>query len=217
MKSALQIFTASVRALAYTSLALVISGITLLVTAGFWLAPPNEPPQQADVIIVLFGGMERSTHAAELYLRGIAPTIWVSRPAREQSIDVLEQLGIVLPNEEEIHRRILNRKGVPPHAIRFFGEGSVSSVDEAHALKRLATPAKRMLVVTSPTHVLRARLMLSSVMAGAGSVVQVVATPYEAFERRWWQNQESARSVILEIAKLTYDFLGGRFFSTSAK
>ena len=203
----------AIRVLAYASLLAVVSGVCILLTAGFWLAPPKEPPRAADVIVVLSGGLERSMYAADLYRLGVAPKLWVSRPAKEQSLSTLEQLGIVLPDEETLHKQILTRKGVPVQAISFFGEGSVSTVEEARALKKLAKSGMRMLVVTSPTHVLRARLMLSSALAGTGVDLQVLPTQYETFEWRWWENQESARSVVLEIAKLTYYFLGGRFFS----
>ncbi len=206
----------AIQALAYASLFALMSGLGIVLTAGFWLAPPQAPPRAAEVIVVLSGGLERSMYAADLFRLGIAPKLWVSRPAKEQSLSTLAQLGIVLPDEETLHKQILTRKGVPVEAISFFGEGSVSTVEEASALKKLAESGMRMLVVTSPTHVLRARLMLSSALAGTGVDLQVVSTPYETFERRWWQNQESARSVVLEIAKLTYYFLGGRFFSTNA-
>ena len=209
-------FRIAIRVLAYASLFAVVSGLALLLTAGFWLAPPKDAPRPADVIVVLSGGLERSMYAADLYRLAVAHQVWVSRPAKEQSLSMLGQLGIVLPNEEELHRQILTRKGVPDQAISFFGAGSVSTAEEARALKKLATPGMRLLIVTSPTHVLRARILLSSALAESDALLQVVPTPYETFSRRWWQNQESARSVVLEIAKLTYYFSGGRFFSPNS-
>ncbi len=201
------------RALSYCSLALLLSGVAILLTAGIWLAPPDVPPKHADVLIVLSGGLERSMYAGDLFRDGFAPKILVSRPAKEQVVRELEVLGIKLPREEELHKLILTRKSVPPQAIGFFGEGALSTAEEAQSLAQIMTGPTRLLVVTSPTHVLRARLILSHTLKGNGIEVQVVSTPYETFEKRWWGNQGSARSVVLEIAKLVYYFVGGRFFS----
>jgi hypothetical protein len=41
--------------------------------------------------------------------------------------------------------------------------------------------------------------------------VHVVASAYEAFPARWWTEQEAARNVLLESAKIVYYKLGGRF------
>ena len=45
-------------------------------------------------------------YAADLFRLGIAPKLWVSRPAKEPSLSTLEQLGIVLPDEETLHKQI---------------------------------------------------------------------------------------------------------------
>ena len=122
------------QALAYASLFAVVSGLGIVLTTGFWLAPPQAPPRAAEVIVALSGGLERSMYAADLFRLGIASKLWVSRPAKEQSLSTLEQLGIVLPYEESLHKQILTRKGVPVEAISFFGEGSVSTAEKASAL-----------------------------------------------------------------------------------
>jgi uncharacterized SAM-binding protein YcdF (DUF218 family) len=203
----------SLRVLSYCSLALLLFGVALLLTAGFWLAPPKDPPERSDFLVVLAGGLDRSIYAADLFRDGLAPKVLVSRPAIEQVARELGALKIKLPREENLHQKILVGKGVPLQAIEFFGEGSLSTVEEARGLDRRFTPPARLLVVTSPSHVLRARFALSAALRDRGIIVQVFPTPYEPLRTRWWQSQESARSVILEIAKLAYYFLGGRFFS----
>lgn len=217
MNQRFRVAVAALRVLSYFCLFLVSIGLIVLLTAGIWLAPPEDPPERADTLVVLSGGLERSMYAADLFLLGLAPRILVSRPAKEQITKELETLNIVLPLEEDLHMQILTRKGVPLQDIEFFGKGSMSTAEEARALAQHITTPTRMLVVTSPTHVLRARLALSSMFKGTGVTLQVVPTPYESFETRWWRNQGMTRSVILEVAKLTYYFLGGRFLSNSAQ
>jgi uncharacterized SAM-binding protein YcdF (DUF218 family) len=119
----------------------------------------------------------------------------------------------MIPKEEDLHRQILIAKGVPPQAIEIFGEGSLSTIEEAQLLAKRFNTSARLLVVTSPTHVLRARLVISAALRGRNVTVQVVPTPYDAIETRWWRNQATARSVILEVAKLVFYVLGGSFFS----
>ncbi len=214
MAKAIQTVAKCCRWLGYATLLSIFAGGIALLTAGFWLVPAQEPPHPADVIVVLAGGFERSLYAADLYRQGLAPKVWVSRPARDGGTRQLEEIGIVLPSEEEIHRRILMQKKVVPTDVEFFGAGSLSTAEEAYALRnKIAAMPLRLLIVTSPAHTRRARIIFNDALTAQGSAVQVVATPYEHFETYWWRDQASARSVILELAKLGYYFCGGRFVS----
>ncbi len=204
------------RGVCYVILLAAAGGCIALVTAGFWLVPRQEPLRPADVIIVLAGSFERSLYAADLYQRGLAPKIWVSRPARERGARQLEELGILLPSEEDIHRRILLQKKVAPADVDFFGTGSLSTFEEARSLReKLGMNSRRLIIVTSPTHVLRARIIFNNALMTRGSNLQVVATPYDDFDVYWWRDQNSARAVILEFAKLAFYFCGGRFLSVA--
>ena len=204
------------RGVCYVILLAAVGGCIALVTAGFWLVPGQEPLRPADVIIVLAGSFERSLYAADLYQRGLAPKILVSRPARERGARQLEELGILLPSEEDIHRRILLQKKVASADVDFFGTGSLSTFEEARSLReKLGTNSRRLIIVTSPTHVLRARIIFNNALMTRGSNLQVVATPYDDFDVYWWRDQNSARAVILEFAKLAYYFCGGRFLSVA--
>jgi hypothetical protein len=41
--------------------------------------------------------------------------------------------------------------------------------------------------------------------------VRIVPTPYDPFPARWWTDQDAARNVLLELAKIAFYRLGGRF------
>ncbi len=184
--------------------------------AGYWLQLA-ENPRPADAIIVLAGSFERSLYAADLYQQHYAPRIYLSIPAHETLAGQLEALGIVLPDEVDIHKQILLKKGVPARDTLTFGHGSLSTAQEAAALKtQFAHPGASLLVVTSPYHTRRAKLILERAFADTGISITVVATPYEEFHKDWWRSQASARNTVLELAKIAYYYAGGRFNSAAS-
>jgi glycosyltransferase involved in cell wall biosynthesis len=203
------------RGLAWCCLILVLVGTMALATAGYWLVDEAGEPQPADAVVVLAGGFERSVFAADLVSRGLAPRVLISRPAREDGATLLESYGVRLPHEEDIALAILVGKGIARDRIDWFGHDSRSTYDEGIALREFVSRHRgmRLLVVTSPTHVRRASLILSAALKNLGVDIQVVGTPYEHFDRFWWRDQSSARAVILETAKLALYLTGGRFSS----
>lgn len=185
----------------------------LLAFTGSWLRLA-ESPRHADVIVVLAGSFERSLYAAELYHQRYAARVAISVPAREAGHQKLEAIGIVLPDAVTVHRQVLLKKGVAAEDILTFGQGSISTVQEAQVLRSLyARPGRRLLVVTSPYHARRARLIFDRVFEDTGASVTVVATPYEDYREDWWRSQDSARNTVLEIAKIAYYLAGGRFLA----
>lgn len=179
--------------------------------AGRWLLLPQHPVA-ADAIIVLAGPFERSIYAADLYHQRYASKIYLSVAAPDAGALKVEALGIPLPRDFDVHRQVLIRKGVPPGDILSFGRGSLSTAEEAEVLRQLFGQARvGLLVVTSPYHARRAKLTLERAFAGSGVNVTVVATPYEEFRVDWWRSQDAARNVLLELAKIAYYLVGGRF------
>jgi uncharacterized SAM-binding protein YcdF (DUF218 family) len=185
-----------------------------LIMAGKWL-PDSDVPVASDAIVVLAGDVRRTLYAADLMRAGHAPKVLVSRAIRSSRDLMLEELGIHLPRMEEIDRQVLLRKGVPATAIEIFGQGSISTFEEALVLRKVfAGQTPRLLVVTSPYHVRRARLILTRALPQAQ--INVIATPYETFPERWWTSQDAARDLLLETAKLAFYALGGRFTAATA-
>ena len=95
------------------------------------------------------------------------------------------------------------------------GTDLISTAGEALALQAHFHAAttdgrrKRLLVITSPYHILRARIVLRRALPGLD--VSVVSSNFEEFPQHWWRDQDAARNVLLETAKLTWYLLGGRF------
>jgi uncharacterized SAM-binding protein YcdF (DUF218 family) len=183
----------------------------LLFFASRWL-PDSDAVAPADAIVVLAGDTRRTLYAADLYRQGLAPQVLISRPIRGVRERILEDMGVPLPSAEEYERMIMLRKGVPATAIDIFGSGSISTYEEGRVLgQRYAGYTPNLLAVTSPYHVRRARMILTNALPGAR--ICVVATPYETFPERWWASQDAARDLLLELTKIAFYAVGGRYLA----
>ena len=191
--------------------ALFAAGAAFVHNAARWLNNPDAPAH-ADAILVLAGSYQRPIHAGDLYRQGFAPLVLLSVPGRDPAATPLAALGVTLVPNEETYERTLRAKGVPADHIQRLGTGSLSTVDEAHELRKYyAGRAAKVLVVTSPPHVRRARMIFSDVLAGSGVTVAVLAAPQEPFPDQWWASQGAARDVLLEWSKIIFYLGGGRF------
>jgi uncharacterized SAM-binding protein YcdF (DUF218 family) len=178
--------------------------------AAHWLSNQDQP-EKADAILILAGDPSRAFHAADLYASGYADKIYISRPVRLASLRLLDESGVPFPRYEDIDRQVLIRKGVPENAILVLERPSGSTAEEAiNTAKLLAGRRARLLLVTSPYHVRRARMVFRDLLPNAE--LMVVATPYETFPAKWWQSQDAARSVLLEMTKIVFYLAGGKFY-----
>ena len=197
-------------ALHLVTLALVAVGSAAVAAFGVgWWIDFGQQPVKSDVMVVLAGGYARPAYAADLYARGFAPEVWISRPRRISAHAQLEGLGIRLPREESINRDILAKRGVPTKRIHLYGDGVNSTADEAAALREaFPSRGKNILVVTSRFHARRARMVFRRLMPEANIVV--AATPYENFTAKWWEDKELASNAVLEMFKTVFFVAGGR-------
>jgi uncharacterized SAM-binding protein YcdF (DUF218 family) len=169
-----------------------------------------DQPRKADAIVVLGGSFSRPFQAADLYRQGLARKIYVSVPVRKDEYRLLDEAGVAFPRDEEVMRQVLLKKGVPASAIEYLGKDLISTVAEAQAVRTVfARRMPRLLVVTSPYHLRRARIIFSDALPAAD--IRMIATSYDPFPSSWWKDQNAARSVLLELAKISFYQLGGRF------
>lgn len=197
---------------------LVFAVTALLATAGGalsmwfvadWLSN-EDPVDAAGAILALAGEPSRALHAAALFSKGLAPVVVLSKPVHTHSQKLLARLGIPYPPQEALYRDILVKKGVPPSSIHVLPEPARSTVDEAMAARRIDLGRTRtLLVVSSPYHVRRVKLIFRDVLPQARVIV--TANPYEPYPRRWWTDQDVARNVVLEPIKIAFYLAGGRF------
>lgn len=194
------------------TLLVLFAAVALFLTAGSWL-PVQGEPRPADCIVVLAGSPARALYAADLYNQDLAPRVLVSKPWRDDVLRRLEALGVPYAFDEEVNVQTLLAKGVPRSAISIFGAANMSTAQEAMVLQqRFAGSDERLLVVTSPYHVRRTRMIFDDLLPCCQH--QVVGTPYEPFAEKWWQDRQSARALVLESAKFIFYLAGGRFVSS---
>lgn len=212
------------RTLRFRLVVLVLAALAVALAAGAvfvegaarWLNNPDAPVA-SDAILVLAGTYPRAIHAGDLYRQGFAPLVLVSVAMPDAAVAQLAALGVKLVPIEEITEQILRAKNVPADRIQRLGSRSLSTVDEAIELrKRFAGRQAKVLAVTSPFHVRRARMIFSDALQGTGIAVAVLATPQELFPDRWWTSQNAAREVLLEWAKIVFYLAGGRYRADAA-
>lgn len=205
---------ASFHVVEHLLLAAAVVGLALLLTAGHWLQN-SDSPEPSDAMVVLCGDFSRAAYAAELYTLGLAKKVYVGRAYRLRGERVLDRNMVAFPRHEEMYRALMRKKGVPAEAIEYYGDELQSTVQEAETLAAQLGPGPgSLLVVTSPYHVRRARMIFKGAMPGW--TIRVVGTPGERIPAAWWTEQESARIVLLEIPKTIFYLLGGRFRSSPA-
>ncbi len=203
----MQCFRKCALAVLAMAVACVATAAALAWTAADFLAASDEPAP-ADAIVVLGHDPSRVFQAADAFRDGLAPRVVLSRPVRAPRNVFLESQGIAYPWFETTGRAILVARGVPEAAIEVLPESVISTATEAVAFGRALPDARRLLVVTSPYHVFRTRLIFNRELPDRD--IRVVASRYEALPRHWWREQETAILVLMEFVKLPFYAVGGR-------
>jgi uncharacterized SAM-binding protein YcdF (DUF218 family) len=205
------------RALGIVTLAAVVAGATGFLLMGHWLQL-DEKPRKADYIVPLAGDYIRLMQAADLYKKGYAPTILLSDAAEwpKTRLDKLKfSMGWPRMGHLEFCRAVLKEMGTSTQNTDMFGDGHISTVEEAEALRAyLNGQDATLLVVTSPYHARRAQIILEDVLPNCEIIMTV--TPEGSFPEKWWTDQRSAQDIVMEAAKLVHYWLGGAFRSDEA-
>jgi hypothetical protein len=167
-------------------------GILLAMLLLPGVRPDPDPPPAADVIVVLHGSPEREGFAEELVRRGVAP----------RAISTLVDPDCV-------------RAGHPPRSCPSHVR---NTVDEALLMRR-ALPAqgvRRLVVVTSRFHRLRAAAIFELAFLGSGIQVRVVAPPapfprWSSVAHEVWSFVPSAAAAIVgRLSPSLYESIVGR-------
>lgn len=179
--------------------------LPLLRTLGGYLVAGDQPAA-ADAILVLSGdSSERVWEAADLYREGWAPLIVLTTPETSPAVARLAARGVAIPSEPEIARQILNELGVPAEAVLQVPATVDSTAAEARNFRTFTVGRgwQRVLVVTSPFHTRRSRLLFRQVLGSIGIDVRVVPSRHGSFRGEdWWRERSGVRNLIIEYQKL---------------
>ena len=199
------------RALAALALVLLFAAGYALVNAGRFLTH-QDPLEKADAIYVLAGSfVDRPLEAARLHGEGWAPLIVMGYGIQESGIEALAKAGVVAPTTEDIARDLLIRAGTPPAAIQMTPRAHDNTADEAQTVRELILQRgwRRLIVVTSPYHLRRARYAFERELQGTGARVIMRGTRFEAIDPgAWWTERADIRWMLSELPKLGAYVLG---------
>jgi len=189
-------------------LILALAAVIVFRGIGRWLVVQDEL-EHSDAIVVLSGGMpQRALEAARIYRQGLAPQVWITRPASPS--ESLSSMGISFEGEESYSRAILVHEGVPDTAIRVLTPIIVNTADEERAIisEMQATRASRVIIVTSPPHTRRVRTLWRK-LAPAGLTLIVRPANDDDFDAdHWWRTTKDALAVVRETLGLLNAWAG---------
>ncbi len=184
---------------------LAVFGPPLARQVGAYLitADPLEP---VDAIVVLAAySPDRAIEAADLFRQGYAPRIVFSTEEQQSgtAYDLLDSLGVVLPESHELMASIARQLSVPDSAILIADIRGNSTRAEA---TKLLSYLKRngihsIIAVSSKSHTNRVCKIFRRVF---GDEIRVLVHPsrYDEFDPdAWWRTRWQARSVLLEYLK----------------
>jgi uncharacterized SAM-binding protein YcdF (DUF218 family) len=184
-------------------LAIILVGTLTLDTWAPWIARfliVSETPQRSDVIIIPSGTEdgERIRYGVNLYKKRFAPKILLSG-----SSYLVEETGIDLMRVYALSLGVSERDVWVDH-------DSGSTVENALFAKEIATKndCRSVLVVTSPTHSRRTKMVFNKIFSKEISV-RVSCDPSTFDIRRWWKIPAKAREVGYEYFVFLCYFLFG--------
>jgi uncharacterized SAM-binding protein YcdF (DUF218 family) len=163
----------------------------LRVAGEAWMV--NDPPVQADAIIVLgddnYDG-DRAAHAADLYRMGLAPLVVGSGRLLRPYAGIAEMI-----------ERDLESHGVPAAAIVKFPHRAENTHEEAVALTGLIFSRgwKRVTIVTSNYHARRAEFIFERVLPAGVSVHVSGAHDSDFDPSSWWETRVGQKLFFNEL------------------
>lgn len=183
----------------------------LTALGGYLVA--SDPPAAADAVLVLGGDpAERAWEAADLYREGWAPRIVLTTPLTAPAVAALAARGVVLAEEPQLARQVLQGLGVPAEAVLPMPEFVNSTESEARAFRAFAAGRgwRRVLVVSSPFHTRRSRTLFRQVMRETGIEVRVIPSRHGQYRAAdWWRGRQDVLTLIIEYQKLLFYALPG--------
>jgi uncharacterized SAM-binding protein YcdF (DUF218 family) len=197
------------RRLSLTLSLVLAAGLVLVPSRALWLPwigrflVSTDPQQEADAIVPLAGERSRVFEAAALFGEGYAgwfviTEMWVADPAPPAAYS------------ESVKRQATSR-GVPAGRILVAPGTAASTFEEARNLRRVMEDQRwhSLIVVTSPFHTRRSRMILDDVFRGSGIRLTITTVRGHRYSAgRWWTSEEGRQQTALEYLKLALHLLG---------
>lgn len=182
------------------ALVLVLATYPIWLTALAGFLVKNEPPVQADIVVVLAGDFtgNRIFTAGNLVRQGFAPQALISGPA-----------GVYGHYESELAIPLAVQHGYPAAYFVAFPNESKSTASESEVVvsELRRRNVHKIDLVTSDFHTRRAGRTFRSLAPGIE--VHVVAAPDRYFTTNgWWKEREGRKTFLMEWMKTVGSWLG---------
>jgi uncharacterized SAM-binding protein YcdF (DUF218 family) len=165
----------------------------------------DDEPQKSDVIVVLAGGEPgRAWDAADLYKRGLAPYVVLTKDVPNVDEQELRKHGIEVVDGHGNYLRVLRGMGVPESKIITVEPYVQDTLSEMTRIRELLEHRgwKSLIIVTSNYHTRRSRLAARYVL-GSGIKFTIVGSGHGGLNRNgWWRRPADVRTVLIEFEKL---------------
>lgn len=177
---------------------------SILIYIGEYLVT-EYPLEKADAIAVLSGSVpDRILEAIDIYKRGYAPIIILTKEEKPPGYDELLSFGIKIPEGYDINQMIALKLGIPAASIFIIEERADSTYSEELVLYDFLKKRnfKSLILVTSKYHTTRATELFNFVTDGR---IKLITRPskYDTFDpRNWWRVRRDLKQVLFEYQKL---------------
>ena len=165
----------------------------------------------ADAVVIMAGGVPtREVTAAELYRKGWAPLVVLSNDFTPGRVRELIALGARRFDYQGEARLVLEKHGVPPHAIVALPVPVKTTEVELQFVAEAAQARgwRRIILVTSPEHSRRVRLVWRQRAPGSIEGRIALARTDDFLEDGWWRKRRQAEAVLHEYLGLAAIHLG---------
>ena len=166
----------------------------------------EDPLEKSDLIVILSGELwTRAREGAELYKKGHATRILLMKDLKLKGAEELKKMAIIYPEQYQVNKQVLMKKGVSEKAIAVSNIEVDSSFQEASYINEYmkSNQWKSVIVVTSKFHYRRACGTLRAISNGE---IKVICRPskYDPYSPAlWWTERRQARELFFEYQKLT--------------
>jgi len=198
-----------VAALALVALAVVAHGPALRLIGHALVV--EDPVAKADAIVVVAGGTpSREDAAATLFREGLAPDVVLSNPFTPDRVRDLITMGIRRLDYQGEARVVLEHRGVPAKAIVVLPQSVKTTEAELKVVAELARSRgwRRVILVTSPQHSRRVKLVWSRQAPAEIQSIVRIAQDDDFLDGDWWRQRRAAEAVLHEYLGITAIYLG---------
>lgn len=176
--------------------------------AGNWLVT-EELPDHADAMVLLMGTFPpRVLQAVDLYSEGRTGRIIIVNEYRGP-YKMLTDKGVEVIGTTAQASNALITLGIPSDSITILPGEAQSTLNEAMVTMDYLSQhheIKSLILVSSPSHMRRAKLIFRKAIIYSGLQVNVFCSPskYTGFNPdKWWKDKEDIQIVLSEYLKLT--------------